>query len=403
MKRAVIAGVVVAILGGLALWAWMPAPHDGVVLAKTARATTVSTAASARQGGAWSLLAKATRQTDAAEGPGKRFCGAPFMDEGDKPTPAMKKRLEQHIDAAVEATAKRLALATDEMGQMTSAVLAQDDERIASIAEATRDPVVYGLGLYACEQVYVGKRFRVRMEAQARGEKHWDEIEIPGSPCERLSFKRWVEVDPGNASAWWALAATARTREDAQRAVRTGNAAPRVAQLTGQMFKRISADFPDDTAALTPLLMRTRQLDGGFVPRTTFGLDAACGRFSEATPEQRKTCQDLMIGAAERQTSVAARRSAMREAMDDHGVSPDRLSYRMKALEDIQRELLALKRMGASWTDEPLDCQSAKRLQSLEIAKASEGELAAYLRLRPTSLGASDAASGAVTDSGSRR
>lgn len=68
MKRAVIAGVVVAILGGLALWAWMPAPHDGVVLAKTARATTVSTAASAGQGGAWSLLAKATRQTDAAEG-----------------------------------------------------------------------------------------------------------------------------------------------------------------------------------------------------------------------------------------------------------------------------------------------------------------------------------------------
>lgn len=380
MKRAVIAGVVVAILGGLALWAWMPALHDGVVLAKTARATTVSTAASAGQGGAWAQLAEATRQADAGAGQGQRFCGAPFMDDAAEPTGEMNQRLKRHIDAAVATVAKRLAQAPDELGRMTSAVLARDEGRIAEVAAQTRDPVVYGLGAQVCEMLRTEAEMVATLQARRQGAADDVRVVPPPSPCSGVTFRKWVELDPGNASAWWALASTTASNEEAIRAVRAGNAAPRVVSLRGQLLKRIASDGLVDPAAMAPVLARVWPIDMGQIDAVAMGVTQACGHRSADNAEQQSICEELLIGAMRRQSSVSLRATFAEWAVENHGVAPARLPERLEDLRKLERDIEAWRAMGAR-SIHAMSCARAQRAMAFEIAMVAEGEEQAYRRL----------------------
>ncbi|WP_416761938.1 hypothetical protein ACNI65_06640 [Roseateles sp. So40a] len=396
-RAGVVAGAVALALAGLALWWWPGDPREAALLAESRRVEQASAAASAGSGAAWVQLAEATRLADgAASGPqpvssaaseGERFCGAPFMDEGARPSPAMEQRLQGHIDAAVAATAQRLALAPDDMGRMTSAVLAKDASRIASIASQTRDPVAYGIAVHACRQLQADVLFKLATEAGRRGQKSLVNPTVPGSPCDQVSVARWVEVDPGNATAWWMLASTMRNRDEALRAMRTANAAPRMVTLEGQLFKRIAADGAADgatqAAALTPLLVHTRGIDDMRLSQIGLAFHQACGLKPEGDASRRAACEDVLVDAIKRQTAIEEQAKLTNLAVTMYGVAPEKVPRPLKELQDWTRVVKTWRSLGNAQAGDRLTCRRARKLLAFDVAAVTEGDLQAFRRMNP--------------------
>lgn len=391
-RAGAVAGAVALVLAGLALWWWPGDPREAALLAESRRVEQASAATSAASSTAWVQLAEATRLADgAAAGPrpassaasdGERFCGAAFMDEAARPSPAMEQRLQGHIDAAVAATAQRLALAPDDMGRMTSAVLARDASRIASIAGQTRDPVAYGIALHACRQLQGDALFKLATEAARRGQKSQVTVTVPGSPCDQVSVARWVEVDPGNATAWWMLASTLRNRDEALRAMRTANAAPRMVTLEGQLFKRIAADGADP-AALTPMLVHTRGIDERRLSPVGPAFHQACGLKPEGDASRRAACEDVLVDAIKRQTVIEEQAKLTSLAVTMYGVAPEKVPRPLDELQNWTRVVKTWRSMGHEPSDERLTCRRARRQQAFAIAAVTEGDLQAFRRMNP--------------------
>lgn len=393
MRRGLIAGALIVILGGLALWQWSATPHEGVVLAKTGSATPVSTAASAGQGGPWALLAEATRQADAAEPQGKRYCGAPFMDEGPKPTPAMFDRMNRQFQDVAEREARRLANAPDELGRLTSAILLKDPARIAQIANETRDPVVYGLALEVCEKERTVAAHQAVLAARSPGLLNGPP-EPPPPQCAAVTASRWTELDPDNASAWWFKAAREPSSAEAFVAMTRAKAAPHTVQLRGRLFKRIGAEHANDTATLLALYLVTAGREAATPWMHTPALEAACPKASRDDPDRGPKCQEFAIDVLDRQVDVDDK-LVMRAFAARMGVPEERLPQSREELRALYKEIDQWR--GISWGTEgdQVDCRTARRLVSFAFESTGEGDISAYRRLSKAAAAAAASAASA--------
>ena len=389
MRRGVIAGVGVAILGGIGLWTWMSPPHDAVVLAQTRRTEAASPAASVAQGGAWALLAEATRQADAAEPQGRRFCGAPFMDEGPKPTPEMYDRMNMQFQDVAEREARRLANAPDELGRLASAILLKDPARIAQIASDTRDPVVYGLALEVCEKDRTVAAHQAVLAVRSPG-LLTGPPEPPPPQCASMTASRWTDLDPDNASAWWLKAAREPSSAEAFVAMTKAKAAPHTIQLRGQLFKRIGAEHAHDTATLLALYMITAGREAALPWMHMPALEAACPKASRDDPDRGPKCQELAIDVLDRQVDVGDK-LVMRAFAARMGVPEERLPQSRDALRALYKEIDQWRGIPRGPEGDLIDCRTARRITSYAIESTGEGDISAYRRLSQAAAAASAA------------
>ena len=387
MRRGVIAGALMSVLGAATLWWWSATPHDAVVLAQTRRAEAASPAASAAQGGAWALLAEATQQADAAEPQGRRYCGAPFMDDVPEPTDAMYERLERHMKDAVAAQVKRLALAPDDLGRLTAAILANDAARIGEIGRATSDPMVYGLALRSCPHAFWMARFQ---EDPMRFQRHPEEIRRTHPACDALTAQRWTELDPDNAAAWWTLASQSTTQEAALQAMTSAKAASRVTGTRGQLTARLAADGPVDPAVLLPVTILTIGIDGAESAVSSTGLRRACGRgrvaglavaAGPADPAAQESCRELALNVIDREPTVINRLIASNLAVREFGVSADQLPYSQDALRKLVGEFDAWRAPEAAKGSLDMSCAQTRRLIETDIELTKVGEVGILQRL----------------------
>jgi len=396
MRRGLIAGALMSALGAAALWWWSATPHDAVVLAQTRPVAPSSSAASAVQGGPWALLAEATRQADAADPKGKRFCGAPFMDEGVEPTDAMNERLDRHIKDSIAAQARRLALAPDDMGRLTGAILGNDVARIAEIGRTTTDPAVYGLALRSCRQAYVMALYH---EDPTRFQRDDPESRKTPSACKALTAQRWTELDPDNAAAWWTLASQSTTQEAALKAMIASKSAARVVGTQGQLIARIAADGPVDPAALLPVSIMTIGLDAAELALSQSALRSACGNKRPADPAALTVCQELALNLADKDPGLIGRRIVSNLGVNVYGVPAEQMPYSTDVLRNLAVELEAWRVPESAKGNHDMGCSQAARMIEADIERAKVGEVEILRRLGkmppPRSRAASSPASSA--------
>lgn len=381
MKRGLIAGAVMSALGAAALWLWSAAPHEAVVLAQTRPVAPSSSAASAGQGGPWALLAEATRQADASDPKGKRFCGAPFMDEGAEPTDAMKERLERHVKDAIAAQVKRLALAPDELGRLTAAILSNDVTHIGEIGRTTTDPLVYGLALRSCPRAFW---MTLLQEDPTRFERNVDDTRRTHPACDALTAQRWTELDPDNAAAWWTLASQSTSQAAALQAMLAAKSASRVSGTQGQLITRIAADGPVDAAVLLPVSMVTMGVDGAEFAVSSTGLRRACGRTGPArsasaagpaSPAALEVCRDLALDVIDKDPVVINRFIASKLAISEFGVPEAALPYSPDVLRKLVAEFDAWRAPESAKGNHDMGCPQVARLVEADIERAKVGEV----------------------------
>jgi len=376
MRRGLIVGGALAVLCAAVLWWWSAQPHEAVVLAQTERGTPAPSAVAASQGGAWALLAEATRQADADDARGNQFCGAPFMDERPEPTEAMADRLEQQAKAAVAAQSRRLAAAPDDLGQLTAAVLANDLARIAQIGQTTEDPVVYGIALRSCRNPDTLALYHQNVWRTGTGGPPVVQA-VPA--CAGLTAERWTQLAPENAVAWWARAAEAPTPEAARQAMTSAKAARQVVHNRGKMLARIVADGPRDPAALLPVWLPISHIDISEPAMSVAGLRRACGATTlvkEASPE---VCRDLALDVLDKETGVGALSRVADLAVEVYGLPADQLPYSAQERGQMGDDLGAL-RAPRTYDLRGFGCALATHFVEFDLERAQLGELGVLKR-----------------------
>ena len=241
----------------------------------------------------------------------------------------------------------------------TSAWVSQR-ERVAEIAEVSRDPGLLSLALQAC----------------ATGSKPAE-----ASACARLAAEDGVAANPGQAEAWLLLAASEQARgenEAAEDALRRALAVPfgRLAEQT--LFSAVQAVQPADAGLQERLQMgealqalRTSWREPGGV-----AVAGWCSATALATAGRRELCQQLaehlVLRGASLQDVVSGRTVGKRL-----GWFPERMAAAARDLDAANRVAEGFRGVDAH------DCPAAQRQLDYFAAVATQGEVAAVRRFAP--------------------
>lgn len=238
----------------------------------------------------------------------------------------------------------------------TSAWVSQR-ERVAEIAEVSRDPGLLSLALQAC----------------ATGSKPAE-----ASACARLAAEDGVAANPGHAESWLLLASAEQARgeaEAAEDALRRALAVPFGRQAEQALFSAVQAAQPADAGVQERLQMgealqalRASWREPGSVAVATW-----CSASELAAAGRRELCQQLaehlVLRAATLQDVVSGRTVGKRL-----GWFPERMAAAARDLDAANR--LADGFRGA----DAHDCPVAQRQLDYLAAVATQGEIAAVRR-----------------------
>lgn len=230
-------------------------------------------------------------------------------------------------------------------------------ERLAELAEASRDPGVLGMAMQACTT---------------------GSPPAEGSPCQRLAAEDGVASSPAHAEPWFRLAAQEQERTDAEladEAFRRALALPfgRLAEQT--LLGAVQATQPADAGVQEKLQMgeALAALRSGWREPGGTAVSAHCTAAQLKLPGRRELCQQLaehLVLRGATLQDVASGRAVGRRL----GWYPERMAAAAKDLE-------AAARLSAAFSgDEAHDCPAAQRQIDYFAALASQGELAAVRR-----------------------
>ncbi|UXH76981.1 hypothetical protein [Roseateles amylovorans] len=376
---AALAGVTVLALVGAGAW-WMvhlasgdglvPAT-DGVSLHTVALAAEVTPeegqapddAASPNNAVQWLLLDGARNTADAAVAAASaaaardRYCGADFphaFSAGVGMDDPRNAQLAAHEKAVLAEQSRKLALAGDELARMTAAVLQFDVGRIADIAEQTTDPLIYGLALRTCSKV-----------------------DVPA--CQSLTPSRWLQLDPGNATAMWLLASKAPTIAEARQWLARAHDASYVIVMKGRMLKRVVDSGVTDPKLLLPIANRTMGADASETAHFLSAASRVCGYSAPADPVLRSACQGYAKDAIRLETSIEERGFAglfadhMKLPADDLPVTPAQLVETM-------RRYTVLRAGPAARSDDGMNCARTQYSVAFDVEAATTGDIATFQR-----------------------
>ncbi|MBB3195069.1 hypothetical protein [Roseateles terrae] len=250
------------------------------------------------------------------------------------------------------ALAARLDAAPDELGRLTGAVLKQDTDAVVRMAHVTQDPVIYGLALRVC-----GSR-------------------PPVSACQSLQPEHWAQLNPSDASAWWAVAATRTDPASALLAAQRAIQSPQTTVLDGRLLKRATElpGFPPDM--LLPVLSMTLTINPY---SSASALTRACAR---ETPEQatpKAECSSLAL-AALRQEPFLNGRIMLTTRAQQLGIPAQQLPATLRELKQLRHDMEDWRMAGL--TDTAVHCADAQRVVAFDIDVMNGGDVAAYKRTR---------------------
>ncbi|MFT3957041.1 MAG: hypothetical protein QM722_22485 [Piscinibacter sp.] len=238
----------------------------------------------------------------------------------------------------------------------TSAWVSQR-ERVAEIAEVSRDPGLLSLALQACA---TGAR-----PAEA-------------SACARLAAEDSVAANPGQAEPWLLLAAAEQARgegEGAEDALRRALAVPfgRLAEQT--LFSAVQAAQPADAGVQERLQMgeALQALRASWREPGGVAVAGWCSAAALNTAGRRELCQQLaehlVLRAASLQDVVSGRTVGRRL-----GWFPERMAAAARDLDAANRLADSFRGVDAH------DCPAAQRQLDYLAAVATQGEVAAVRR-----------------------
>jgi hypothetical protein len=300
----------------------------------------------------WAMVAEASRQADAMQTSERTDCSLPPVID-PRLSDTERERLEQQqLHDRLQSLAHVLSAAPDELGRLTGAVLKEDLGAVVRLAHATRDPVIYGLALRVC-----GSR-------------------PAGSACQSLQPERWTQLDPSNASAWWAVAArsadAASTLAAAQRAAQS----PQVLVLDGRLLQRATEvpDFPPDLAL--PVLAATFTVSPY---SSAFALTRVCGREAPLQGDTAAPCRQLALKALRQEPSVQGR-ILLTQRAQQWGLPPQQLPATVDSLKQLRNDIEVWRLSGMN--DPAVRCDDVKRLVAFDIDAMNGGDVAAYQRIQ---------------------
>lgn len=298
------------------------------------------------------MVAEASRQADATQTSERTDCSLPPVVDQHLSDTERERLEQQQLNGRLTSLAHVLSAAPDELGRLTGAVLKEDLGAVVRLAHATRDPVIYGLALRVC-----GSRPSV-------------------SACQSLQPERWAELDPSNASAWWAVAARSgdvvSTLAAAQRAAQS----PQVLVLDGRLLQRATEvpDFPPDLAL--PVLAATFTVSPY---SSAWALTRACGREAPPQADTAAQCHPLALAALRQEPSVQGRILLTLRAQQ-WGLPPQQLPATLDALKQLRSDMEAWRLSGVN--DLAVRCDDVKRLVAFDIDAMNGGDVAAYQRIQ---------------------
>lgn len=241
----------------------------------------------------------------------------------------------------------------------TSAWVSQR-ERIAELAEVSRDPGLQLLALQAC----------------ATGSKPAE-----GSACARLAPEDGVAAQPGQAEPWLLLALAEQARGDneaAEDALRRALAVPfgRLAEQT--LFGAVQALQPADAGVQERLQMGEALQSLRASWREPGGLAVAgwCSASALATAGRRELCQQLA-------EHLVLRGASLQDVVGGRTVGK-RLGWFPERMAAAARDLDAANRLAEGFRGaDAHDCPAAQRQLDYLAAVATQGEVAAVRRFAP--------------------
>lgn len=230
-------------------------------------------------------------------------------------------------------------------------------ERLAELAEASRDPGVLGMAMQAC----------------ATGSPPAE-----GSPCQRLAAEDGVAASPAHAEPWFRLAAQEQERTDAEladEAFRRALALPfgRLAEQT--LLGAVQATQPADAGVQEKLQMgeALAALRSGWREPGGAAVSAHCTAAQLKLPGRRELCQQLA-------EHLVLRGATLQDVASGRAVGR-RLGWYPERMAAAARDLEAAARLSAAFSgDEAHDCPAAQRQIDYYAALGSQGELAAVRR-----------------------
>ncbi|SEK54228.1 hypothetical protein SAMN05216359_102145 [Roseateles sp. YR242] len=276
------------------------------------------------------------------------------MDDDGLAEEARTKRLEQHNHAHIRQQAQQLRTAPDELGQLTGAVLVNDYAAIVQLAQGTTNPLVYGLALRACPR-----------------------SQLPA--CDHLSAQRWIQLDPSNATAWWALAAAAKDRASAIQALQGAAAATHVIPLKNQLLKRAAMLMDSGPEQLLPIAVTTIGIDSADRFDAAAGLWTACGKTAPTDPALGAACQGFALDAVRMEPSALGKLGATVHA-ERMGAKPEQLPRTRGELKAIVEAINEWRTPGFSASNGDLPCEMARTMMAFDLASADEGDVAVFER-----------------------
>lgn len=305
----------------------------------------------------WLLAEAATRLADAQQKPVATDCGQPVVNDPALSEHERELQATRQVEQQLQQVARQLLRAPDELGQLTGAALMNDRAAMVRTALGTRDPVVYGLALSACN----------------------DGPQMPA--CQVLSPQQWAQLDPSNAAAWWAIAAASRDQSAALAAMQRASAAPKVVPLNGQMLRRAAALPGMTPEQLLPIVSLTTGMDASVGLTVSAGLSAACGRTPQADAERNRLCQHLALATLRQQSSALGKLSLTLKA-ERLGVTAEQLPQSKAALKQLMHDIHTARLSSFLRDDGVLSCDEVGQMVAFDVDAVEDGDIAAYSRLQ---------------------
>lgn len=268
--------------------------------------------------------------------------------------------LMQLADHAESPQTKAVALTVAaRIGEVDGKPLQDDAEqalqRLARLAAASKDPVVYALAVDSCRTMTLDRQ--------------------RGGACKQISGEKWTRVDPGNAVPWLGLAGLAQARGDVRAeasAMRRASTAPRIewnmASLADRLMEALPADTPPASRALLSHEARSISfhLGGVAAPRRY------CTAQTMKAPFRRDICEKLAGLMMDKGSGLHDIGTAWRIG-EQAGWPAPKVEGLRNEVEKLDRVVLAEQR----GTYGPLSCGALKNQQDWARRVRAMGEVTA--------------------------
>ncbi|WP_416763276.1 hypothetical protein ACNI65_12080 [Roseateles sp. So40a] len=239
----------------------------------------------------------------------------------DGPDVVMERLAQKHspLGRQLEAFAKQLDGASDELGQLMRAMLRDDWTRVAAIAEASHDPGIVGIAASRCD---FGR----------------------DAVCMRVPAARWTSMDPGNLVAYLLEAQHSGDSTEALRHLRRAVAANATQMRTGDelITRRLAQMGFANQQQASAVLLKLEPMRLELVLANS--VDRACPDTKDAAA--LSVCKGIAIQVAKSEFPLHLRFFAATIARAQYGATVAEVPPLPK---DVQALIGALSRRGGSY------------------------------------------------------